>query len=105
MQMRILPPAPEGPEPHPVPEGPALPARRHYLIRQLFPVSLAESNWPHPHTGQKDPPQRHSASSRDSDYNNIILAPITPKVALAVFTTTIRKRYPANDIAVLDNPH
>ena len=46
-----------------------------------------------------------SAASLDGDYNDIILAPITPKVALAVFTITIRKRYPANDIAVLDDPH
>lgn len=45
------------------------------------------------------------ASSQGGEYNNIIFAPIAPKVLMALFTTMIRQRYPVNNVAVLDDPH
>ena len=38
---------------------------------------------------------------RDGDHDNIVL----PTVDLAVFTTIIEKRYPANRVTVVDDPH
>jgi len=46
-----------------------------------------------------------ASSSRDGGRDGRSLAPTAPAVAMAVFTTVIRKRYPANDVAMVDDPH
>lgn len=37
--------------------------------------------------------------------DDIVLLPMIPTVTIAVFTTEIKKRYPANDVTELDDPY
>ncbi|MDH3229596.1 MAG: DUF2914 domain-containing protein, partial [Alphaproteobacteria bacterium] len=46
-----------------------------------------------------------TSSSRDDGRESRRPTTTTPTVALAVFTTAIKKRYPANDVETLDDPH
>ena len=46
-----------------------------------------------------------TSSSRDRGGEQRSRLPTEPTVAIAVFTTAIKKRYPANDIELLDDPH
>jgi hypothetical protein len=47
----------------------------------------------------------NASSPRDGGRESRPRQPTTPSVALAVFTTAIKKRYPANNVEMLDDPH
>ncbi len=47
----------------------------------------------------------NTSDGRENDRDQARRVPTEPTVALAVFTTAIRKRYPANDVEVVNDPH
>jgi hypothetical protein len=49
--------------------------------------------------------QNVSSESDSDDDRLLLLAPPPEEITMAMFTTRIKKRYPSDEITMLDNPH